>query len=176
MGFRRRTMEDTEAALARIARWTLVHRAKPGARTRARRRAVECSVALVPDTIMRRLKARYGSKRATEKQPSRRRLVDVLSFSEPAGFYSREHRERYIGEVYLNERLVPEDSEKLLRLLIHGILHLEGYRHDAKNDTIRMESEEKRLIPLVPPVLLKELSLRVRGVFGRQGTGGRCRR
>lgn len=75
-----------------------------------------------------------------------RREVDVLAFPEPAGFPESDAHRKFLGDVYLNRGIAlhPEDGT-VVRLLVHGVLHLLGYRHAGKRDTIAMEMIEKKL-------------------------------
>lgn len=68
------------------------------------------------------------------------KAADVLSFEEPRGFVYPQSKFKKIGEIYLN---MTKDSRKLL---IHGFLHLLGYNHKKKNDRIRMEKAEQKLL------------------------------
>ncbi|MBI4087539.1 MAG: rRNA maturation RNAse YbeY [Candidatus Liptonbacteria bacterium] len=101
-------------------------------------------------------KARYHKKKASrEVDPVRGREgsqrasasngVDVLSFAEPKGFPHPESKKRFLGEIYLNRGL-RSDFPRLAFLLIHGLLHLLGYTHNKKSDTLKMQSLEKRLM------------------------------
>ena len=54
-------------------------------------------------------------------------------------------RLRPIGEIYLAPDYIRRENESLERLLTHGILHLLGYDHQKKGDSIRMENLEKRV-------------------------------
>lgn len=71
--------------------------------------------------------------------------VDVLSFEEPEGFPHPESAQRFLGEVFVNKERYGNDPDRLIFLVIHGILHLIGFRHDRKRDTIEMQRIEKEL-------------------------------
>lgn len=83
-------------------------------------------------------KTKVGKKLREEKQ------VNVLSFPETVPFPDV-HGLRPLGEVYLNYDWAEGKREILAYLLIHGILHLSGYRHNKIRDTIKMEKLEKHL-------------------------------
>lgn len=98
----------------------------------------EASVVFVSDEKIRELNRTYrGVDRAT----------DVLSFSleGDAGSHG------VIGDVYISldtaEKQAKEFAvsleEELLRLLIHGLLHLAGHTHDGKGDAARMRRLER---------------------------------
>ena len=90
-------------------------------------------------------KMRFLNKKFRGKNKS----TDVLSFTEPMNFPHPETKTRFLGEIYLNiqdSRFKIQDS----RLLIHGLLHLFGYNHKKKNDRIKMEKIEKKILCLSP--------------------------
>jgi probable rRNA maturation factor len=77
------------------------------------------------------------------------RATDVLSFS----FLEEEHRAGVVGDVYISletarrqaeERGIPL-GEEVLRLLVHGLLHLVGHVHDEESQAARMADLEERL-------------------------------
>lgn len=87
---------------------------------------------------------------------------NVLSFPAPKGFPRPDigQKYKYLGEIYLNpdyikkEHLTINDSrftihDKLAYMLIHGLLHLRGYDHKRKSDTIIMQKKEKRVLKLL---------------------------
>lgn len=74
------------------------------------------------------------------------RPVDVLSFPEPPNFPHPERRKRFLGEVYLNKNLIKLGEKRVGFFLIHGLLHLLGYSHGKKRDTVRMERLERKLL------------------------------
>jgi len=102
-------------AIARVARLAL--------RAEGVRRAV-ISIALVGNATIRRLNGRYLA---------RPRLTDVIAFSLPgdAGVVA--------GDVYVAPRVAEAAAaqlgiavrEEVLRLVVHGVLHVLGYDHPA---------------------------------------------
>jgi hypothetical protein len=72
-------------------------------------------------------------------------IPSVLSFVEPKRFPHPETRGKFLGEICLNRDLRPSGERRLGRLLIHGLLHISGYSHDKKSDTLKMEKLEKKL-------------------------------
>lgn len=77
--------------------------------------------------------------------PAAGRAVDVLAFPEPKGFPHPETKTRYLGDIYLNQDMGGQ-KERLIFLLVHGLLHLLGFSHDRRHDTLKMESLEKKLL------------------------------
>ncbi len=73
------------------------------------------------------------------------KAADVLSFNEPKNFVSPPSKFRRIGEIYLNVSSIKYQVSSD-RLLIHGLLHLLGYVHKKKNDRIKMEKIEQKLL------------------------------
>lgn len=97
-------------------------------------------VFLVSRGEMRKIRDRFFSRdRGGEKH------LDVLSFNEPNRFPRSDRKGRFLGEVYVNEEIGLRDPERLLRLVIHGILHLVGYHHERRSDIIQMENKEHTL-------------------------------
>jgi len=100
---------------------------------------------------MRYLKLNYRIRRLPGRRGRLPTFVDVLSFPEPDRFPHPGRRRPPLGEVYLNEKLLQGPRERLDALLVHGTLHLIGYRHDRKRDTITMEMLERKLSPELTP-------------------------
>ena len=71
--------------------------------------------------------------------------VDVLAFPHHREVPYPEIRGEFLGDVYLNFELYGKKFDRLLFLLVHGILHLFGYQHTKKRDTIAMEELESTL-------------------------------
>ncbi len=109
-------------------------------------------------------KGREANKIANEE------MVNVLAFPASKDFPEPDKKKKYLGEIYLNKDYppfikrtkthfferktrssAPERSPKnmawnvLAPLLIHGFLHLLGYLHWTKRDTIKMQAQEKKL-------------------------------
>lgn len=90
--------------------------------------------------VRRALLARRDFRGAEARKIAREEMVDVLSFPEPKGFPHPDSRKRRLGEVYLNL-----DAARPKSLVVHGVLHLLGYRHDRLRDTIKMKALEEKL-------------------------------
>ena len=111
-----------------LARWL---RATAPARARG-----EVAVALVTDAHMRKLNRTYRRKDAA---------TDVLSFpSDAPGVLGDIVIARGVAEQQAKEHGHAVQTE-LRVLALHGLLHLLGYDHDAKDDGGRMRRAEERL-------------------------------
>ena len=71
--------------------------------------------------------------------------VNVLAFEEPQGF-PHPDRNVSLGEVYVNFERYGTDPDRLLSLVVHGVAHLLGFRHDGRRDTMEMHRMEKKLL------------------------------
>lgn len=71
--------------------------------------------------------------------------TSVLSFEEPKGIPHPPNALKFLGEIYLAPRVIKRNNEDISYLAIHGLLHLLGYTHKSKDDTIEMESLEKKI-------------------------------
>jgi probable rRNA maturation factor len=92
-------------------------------------------IALLDNETLKDLKWKYLKKTAP--------VVDVLSF--PNGDFPVSKNEKYLGEIYLNRDIVESDPSRGGFLLLHGVLHLFGYRHDESRDIIVMEELERKI-------------------------------
>lgn len=92
----------------------------------------EFEVVFADSAFMRRLNVRYRRKR---------RPADVLSFSYPDG----DPR----GQVFLLVGRGRIDSENLMRLLVHAVVHLKGYEHRTKEERSRMQKRETEIFNMV---------------------------
>lgn len=133
-------MKKTEAYLRRMAA-ELLHSLS------AKNSFVQ--IFLLPDSKMRAMAKKVGALPRVRNTKMGRELradqhVNVLSFPEKTQFPSLDGV-RSLGEVYLNYDWAEGKTEILVYLLIHGILHLLGYRHGKKRDTMKMEKLEKNL-------------------------------
>ena len=95
--------------------------------------------------LRRKLLARKDFKGPEARKIAKEEMVNVLSFPEPPGFPDPAGKKRRLGEVYLNLEFGRKNPGSLATLMVHGVLHLLGYRHDRLRDTIKMEALEKRL-------------------------------
>ena len=109
----------------------------------------ELSVTLVDDDAMAELNERYRGKTGP---------TDVLSFSLLEGPHS-ELRGGMLGDVIVSLDTAARQAKRgrrslddeVLRLLIHGTLHLVGHDHEEAGEARRMRGEERRLLREVSP-------------------------
>ena len=67
------------------------------------------------------------------------KATDVLSFAS--------NEEKYLGELVICPACVQKGEKELLRVVIHGLLHLLGYEHEAsqKKAFVMKQKEERYL-------------------------------
>jgi rRNA maturation RNase YbeY len=103
----------------------------------------ELSLALVSDRAIAALNAVHRGKRGP---------TDVLSYSLVEGVHAA-HRSELLGDVVIAVGVAARQAreighslnDELLRLLIHGVLHLLGYDHERARDAKRMQAKERAL-------------------------------
>lgn len=109
----------------------------------------EVCIALIGDTKMRRLNRTYRNKDRT---------TDVLAF---AYRESGSGVSPLLGDVVISVPTAKRQAkafnhsldEELLRLLIHGLLHLVGYDHEQSlHQAQRMQQKETELLDTLTPV------------------------
>ncbi len=87
---------------------------------------------------------------------------NVLAYPWPINFPRPETSKKFLGEIFINPQYIRAEGQNILFMLIHGFLHLLGYDHQKKNDTIAMEKEEQRLLKAfsnqAPASLVKTLA------------------
>lgn len=94
---------------------------------------VSVEIYLAGNAVMRSL---------NKKLRGKDKIANALSFEEPKKFISPELKFKKIGEIYLNAEKKDENFSKEF-LLVHGTLHLLGYDHIKKSDSIIMDKKEK---------------------------------
>ena len=105
----------------------------------------QLSLVMVGDDEMRRLNRRYRGQRKT---------TDVLSFAQLEGDAIESADDSHLGDVVVSVPVARRQArqggwtleEELLRLVIHGLLHVLGYDHEKSvREARRMQREEARL-------------------------------
>lgn len=83
----------------------------------------------------------------TNKTYGTHKTYNVLAFPPPKNFPRPDAGGlKNLGEIYLN----PARKSYKNFMLIHGFLHLLGYDHKEKNDRIKMEKQEAKLLAQLP--------------------------
>lgn len=112
---------------------------------KARRRETGAvSLAFVTDAEMRKLNRRWRGKRTS---------TDVLSFAPAASSLPKSAPKQW-GDLIVSPTFVRRDAdrrditfrEELLRVTIHGMLHLFGYDHVTRTDEKRMFGLQERVL------------------------------
>ncbi|RJP45751.1 rRNA maturation RNase YbeY [Candidatus Parcubacteria bacterium] len=75
-----------------------------------------------------------------------KKVLNVLAFPEPTGFPHPETKKEFLGEIYVNWERYGSRPSELAYLMVHGLLHLLGYRHGRKNDMMAMYRLERRVL------------------------------
>jgi len=104
----------------------------------------ELSIALVDDARMRALNSAWRG---------RDRTTDVLAFSLEEGPH-QQHSARLLGDVVIGVETAERQArarrrhldDEVLRLLVHGALHLVGHDHVRADEARRMRAEERRIV------------------------------
>ena len=99
---------------------------------------ISLEICLVSNREIKRLNLRFrGKDRAT----------NVLSLEMKGGPSRPDIREnsRYLGEIFLAPDYIRSHGENLDFLFLHGFLHILGYTHVVRRDTIKMQRLEDKL-------------------------------
>jgi len=110
----------------------------------------ELAISLVGDPEIRALNAAWRG---------RDRATDVLAFSLEEGPHP-ERRGALLGDVVIGLETAARQArarrrsldDELLRLLVHGALHLVGYDHVRARDARRMRAAERRVLRVAKSV------------------------
>lgn len=103
----------------------------------------ELSVALVDDAAMTRINAAWRGRES---------ITDVLAFSLVTGEHA-EFRGGMLGDVVIAPTVAARQANELghslddemLRLLIHGVLHLLGHDHEREDEARVMRAREREI-------------------------------
>ncbi|OGG43692.1 rRNA maturation RNase YbeY [Candidatus Jorgensenbacteria bacterium RIFCSPLOWO2_12_FULL_42_11] len=79
-----------------------------------------------------------------KKFRNKNKTTDILTFVEPENFPHPESKLKFLGEIYLNPDCISRNE--FAPMIAHGLLHLFGFQHQEKGDSIKMEAREKFLI------------------------------
>ena len=69
----------------------------------------------------------------------------VLSFEEPECIPQPEGEPVQLGEIYLAPDMIKQGGYKISHLAVHALLHLLGYTHKRRSDTMKMEELEDEI-------------------------------
>jgi len=72
--------------------------------------------------------------------------TNILSFPAKKGFPRPEIKFDSLGEIYLAPDYLKNNQDDVKLLIIHGILHLLGYNHKEREETIEMEQKEEEIL------------------------------
>lgn len=101
-----------------------------------------CAVYIVDDARMETVALRARHARHTG--------INVLAFPAVPDFPRPDLGSvRDVGEIYINPGHIIKKKENVSFMLIHGLLHLAGYDHKEKHDTLAMEAKEKELMRIL---------------------------
>jgi probable rRNA maturation factor len=109
----------------------------------------ELSIALVDDACIAELNRRFRDREGA---------TDVLSFSLLEGDHA-DHRGDLLGDVVVSLETAERQArrrrrsleDEVVRLLIHGTLHLLGHDHEEPAEARRMRAEERRVWRALAP-------------------------
>jgi len=104
--------------------------------------AASCALVFVNDQTLKRMHAQYLD------DPTK---TDVITFnlgdeSIEGEIYISTDRARVQAKIY---SVTPE--EEIVRLIVHGLLHLKGYDDREEKDRIILKEEENRLVEMFAP-------------------------
>ena len=82
---------------------------------------------------------------------------NVLAYPAPKGFPRPDlSGVRDLGELYINPQYIATHGEDFAFMAVHAFLHLLGYDHHGKHDTVKMEAKEEEIIAAVKQINLHE--------------------
>ena len=84
----------------------------------------------------------------------RNKLTSILSFPSSTKFLYPKNFLPYQGEIFLNLSFIKKEAksnkiplqQNMAILLIHGLLHLFGFNHKNKKETLKMEAREEKIL------------------------------
>jgi probable rRNA maturation factor len=97
-------------------------------------------------------------KKLNKKYRGKNKSTDVLSFGEDSKCQIPNSEFNYLGEVVICPAVVKENAKKygapfsreIIKVFVHGILHLLGYDHEAsEKEAKEMEAKEKHYLSIL---------------------------
>ena len=85
-------------------------------------------------------------KKLNRESRSKNQVTNVLAFPAPKDFLLPPGVPKTLGEIYLAPDYIEKKGEDPIFLLVHGFLHLLGFDHKGKSDTMKMQKAEKWLL------------------------------
>ncbi|MDO8582831.1 MAG: rRNA maturation RNAse YbeY [bacterium] len=77
---------------------------------------------------------------------------NVLAYPVPEGFPRPDlGTARDLGELYINPEHIAAHGEDFSFMAVHAFLHLLGYDHHGKHDTVKMEAKEQEILAAILP-------------------------
>jgi rRNA maturation RNase YbeY len=77
---------------------------------------------------------------------------NVLAYPAPEGFPRPDlGGVRDLGELYINPEHIASHGEDFTFMAVHAFLHLLGYDHHGKHDTVKMEAKEQEILAAIFP-------------------------
>jgi rRNA maturation RNase YbeY len=77
---------------------------------------------------------------------------NVLAYPAPDGFPRPDlDGVRDLGELYINPEHINAHDEDFTFMAVHALLHLLGYDHHGKHDTVKMEAKEEEILAAIFP-------------------------
>lgn len=98
---------------------------------------VGVEICLIKSKLMKELNWKFRGRKSD---------TNILSFEYPSNFPRPKFSFRPLGEIYLNSVYIKRRGEDIECLAIHGLLHLLGFNHKKKNDKMKMERVEKKIL------------------------------
>lgn len=107
-----------------------------------KKKDAEVSVHLIGDRKIKKINADYRGKN---------KVTDVLAFAMQEG---KQMDDKDLGDIFISVPQVKRQSKKqkisyeeeLVRMLVHGVLHLNGYDHMEEKDEKKMFSLQEKLV------------------------------
>ena len=79
---------------------------------------------------------------------------NVLAYPAPEAFPRPDlEGARDLGELYINPEHIAAHGEDFFFMAVHAFLHLLGYDHHGKHDTVKMETKEQEILAAILPTI-----------------------
>jgi rRNA maturation RNase YbeY len=81
---------------------------------------------------------------------------NVLAYPAEKDFPRPDLAVRDMGELYINPKYIAEHGEDFAFMAVHAFLHLLGYDHHGKHDTVKMEAKEQEVLAAITTTISHE--------------------